>query len=79
MAGDAPDLDRRPADLVEDRGNDGLKAALHARATRIAETVARDGAGANHEIFINSAQRTSAGHRVLERLYERWLRGLNPR
>lgn len=49
------------------------------RARLIAETVARDGAGATQpiaEILTEVEQRTAAGHRVLERLYERWLRDI---
>lgn len=47
------------------------------RAALIAQTVARDGAGATQpvaEILTDVEQRSAAGHRVLERLYERWLR-----
>lgn len=49
------------------------------RAALIAETVARDGVGATQpvaEILADVERRTAAGHRLLGRLYDRWLRGI---
>ena len=58
-----------------------LRGWAEKRATLIAETVARDGVGPTQPvtaILAEVEQRTAAGHRVLERLYERWLRGISP-